>query len=77
MTIKFIDGKLRYFDVNGEEVHEGDFVYLDGKRKKVYLTENNELGTDATNPLWVQSGRAAECEYGIYPFEEGDNVVKE
>lgn len=77
MTIKFIDGKLRYFDVNGEEVHEGDFVYLDGKRKKVYLTENNELGTDATNPFWVQSGMAAECEYGIYPFEEGDNVVKE
>lgn len=77
MTIKFIDGKLRYFDVNGEEVHEGDFVYLDGKRKKVYLTENNELGIDATNPLWVQSGRAAECEYGIYPFEECDNVVKE
>lgn len=43
--------------------------YTDGKEKKVYLTENGELGTDATNQKWIESGRAAECEFGIYPLE--------
>lgn len=35
---------------------------------KVYLTTEGELGTDATNPSWIKSGRAVPCEYGIYPL---------
>ena len=42
--------------------------------QRVYATENGELGTDATNPKWIKSGRAVPCEYGIYPFEEQMNV---
>lgn len=66
----------RYFDENGAEIFDGDMVEFNGKVQKVYLTENGELGTDATNPLWVQSGRAVECEWGIYPFEETDEPIK-
>lgn len=25
-------------------------------------------GWDATNPKWIESGRAVPCEYGIYPL---------
>lgn len=34
-------------------------------------------GTDATNPAWVESGKAAPCEYGIYPLENSDCEVVE
>lgn len=71
--IKVENGKRRYFDKHGVEITEGCYVkYADGRRNrtvyKVYLTEEGELGTDATNPMWVESGRAVPCEYGIYPF---------
>lgn len=67
--IKIEDGKKRYFDKNGKEITEGCKVkYEDGKIRKVYKTENNELGTDATNPVWIDKGWAVPCEYGIYPF---------
>lgn len=71
--IKFENGKYRYFDKNGVEITEGCKVkYENGVRSRtvytVYLTENGELGTDATNPSWVESGKAVPCEYGIYPF---------
>lgn len=36
----------------------------------LYRTENGTLGTDATNPSWIASGRAVPCEYGIYPLED-------
>lgn len=66
---------IRYFDKNGVELHNGDTVVADdGSKKVLYLTTNGELGTDATNPLWVESGRAAPCEYGIYPLTEADLV---
>ena len=71
MTIK----NNRYYDVTGKEIHEGDTVLLDGCEKKVYLTEDNELGTDATNPIWIEKGRAVECEYGIYPFCKNDEPI--
>ena len=29
---------------------------------------DDQLGTDATNPSWIKSGRAIACEYGIYPL---------
>lgn len=60
----------QYFDKNSKEITEGCRVkYEDGTIKQVYLTEAGLLGTDATNPAWIKSGRAEPCEYGIYPFD--------
>ena len=70
--MKIVYGKNHYYDIHGEEIHDGDTVLLDGREKKVYLTEQGYLGTDATNPAWIESGRSAACEYGVYPFCEGD-----
>ena len=75
--IKFENGKYLYFDKNGVEITEGCKVrYENGVRRRtvytVYRTENDELGTDATNPLWIEKGRAVPCEYGIYPFGESE-----
>lgn len=80
--IKYENGKARYFDKNGKEITEGCKVrYENGVRSReiytVYLTDNNELGTDATNPAWVESGRAVPCEYGIYPFENDETETIE
>ena len=72
MKIEFNGGSYHYYDVNGKEIHEGDVVEISGKKKRVLLTEYNELGTDATNPAWIASGRAYEGEYGVYPFEKSD-----
>lgn len=59
---------VRYFDKNGD--FEGDYI-LDGSRnvKKLYRTENRELGTDATNPIRIERGLSVPCEAGIYPLE--------
>ena len=65
--------RQRYFDKNGKEITEGCMVkYPSGTIRKVYLTVDGELGTDATNPLWIEMGKAVPCEYGIYPFEYGE-----
>ena len=67
--IKVVNGKYKYFDKNGVEITEGCMIrYPNGDVKKVYLTAENELGIDATNPKWIESGRALPCEYGIYPL---------
>lgn len=66
----------KYFDVNGKEVHEGDTVICNGNKMKVYLTTDGRLGIDATNPKWIESGRACECEHGIYPFGYYDEIEK-
>ena len=69
--IKYENGKTRYFDKNGKEITEGCKIkWGNGKVESVYLTENDELGTDATNPKWIELGRAVPCEYGIYPLNE-------
>lgn len=69
--IKYENGKLRYFDKNGKEITEGCKIkYESGKIAEVYLTEQDTLGTDATNPIWIKNGRAVPCEYGIYPLTE-------
>ena len=75
MNAKIIseNGKYRYFDKNGTELHDEDTIVWDsGKEEKVYLTTQGQLGTDATNPYWIESGRAIACEYGVYPLTEKD-----
>lgn len=67
------NGTYSYFDRDGKEIHDGDtIVYEGGREKKLYLTEDGALGTDATNPQWISTGRAVPCEYGIYPLELSD-----
>ena len=62
-----------YFDKNGVQIKEGDTIrYPNGSTKEVYLTTQGKLGVDATNPLWIETGRAIPCEYGIYPFDLRD-----
>jgi hypothetical protein len=79
--IKIKNGKKKYFDRNGKEITEGCKIkYRHGDKsleriEKVYLTEDGELGTDATNPIWIEKGLAAPCEYGIYPL--GNNETNE
>lgn len=80
--IKIENGKRRYFDKHGVEIIEGCYIkYPHGDRsmervEQVYLTVEGELGTDATNPMWIESGKAMPCEYGVYPLtaEETDEV---
>ena len=69
--IKYENGKYRYFDRNGKEIVRDCIIrYPDGKEMIVYETVEGELGTDATNPVWIEKGWAVPCEYGIYPFED-------
>lgn len=76
--IKYEENKVRYFDKNGKEITDGCKIkYEDGTIKKVYLTESELLGTDATNPKWIEWGRAVPGEYGIYPLEEKETEVIE
>lgn len=77
--IKMENGIRKYFDRNGKEITEGCTIkYLHGdKTAKVYRTEENELGTDATNPKWIESGRAVPCEYGIYPLTKEETEMVE
>ena len=80
----------RYFDKYGEEIHAGDFIMLNdnchAEPEEVYEWEdeygNKGLGIDATNPVWIEKGRAVPCEFGIYPLttedlEEPELVSKE
>ena len=81
--IRIEDGQKKYYDHNGKEITEGcEIKYLNGDRsmrriEKVYRTEDGELGTDATNPLWIEAGRAAPCEYGIYPLTKEETEMVE
>ena len=70
------NGKTRYFDKHGKEITDGCTIrYEDGRTERVYLTADGELGTDATNPKWIESGRAIPCEHGLYPL--GHNETNE
>lgn len=78
-TIISKPGTYRYFDKNGTELKDGDTIcYASGRTEKLYRTTDGRLGTDATNPSWIASGRAEPCEYGIYPLEHGEmpEIVK-
>ena len=72
MVIVYGKNRNAYFDMNGTEIKEGDMVMMDGRVQKVYATEENKLGTDATNPKWIELGRAVPCEFGVYPFNKAD-----
>lgn len=64
---------FRYFDKNGEELSSGDIIRYDsGRWECLYLTDGGELGVDATNKSWIESGRAVPCEFGIYPLTIDD-----
>lgn len=79
MVYDKVNDKYTYYDKNGNILHERDIIiYDDGKEEKLYETEEGFLGTDATNRLWIETGRAVPCEYGVYPLEceELKEVVK-
>ena len=41
MKIEYEKGVTKYYDMNGDEIHEGDYVVMsDGKIEKVYRTED-------------------------------------
>lgn len=75
MKIDYKTTPITYYDMNGEEIHEGDVVLIDDNKEIVYLTDEGYLGIDATNPIWIENGRAVPCEFGIYPFTELDEPV--
>lgn len=81
--VKTENGKKKYFDRNGAEITEGCKIkYLHGDKslgrtEKVYLTEDGELGVDATNPAWIERGLAAPCEFGIYPLTKEETEMVE
>lgn len=80
--IVYVDNKRKYYDRNGKEITEGCKVrYMNSKRSKdvykVYRTSEDELGVDATNPKWIESGRAVPCEYGIFPFTHAETEMIE
>ena len=72
--------RYSYRDRNGKPIEAGDYVIMNGKVYEVYscIIDNKDegLGTDATNPAWIASGRAEPCEYGIYKFEVDDEPIK-
>jgi hypothetical protein len=75
MKIIYNKGNAQYFDVYGREILAGDEVFLNGRIQVVVRTEDGYLGTDATNPAWIEKGWAVPFEYGVYPFNEEDKPV--
>lgn len=74
--IIYENNQPHYFDKHGNTITDGCTIrYADGHTKKVYLTTDGQLGMDATNLKWIESGKAAPCEYGIYPL--GHNETNE
>lgn len=76
MKNKFYDDTVvpnRYFDKNGVEIKEGSVILMGGRARIVYmLADGEQLGTDATNPKWIETGRAVACEFGCYPLNVND-----
>lgn len=82
--IDYSSTPYKYYDMFGNEIKENDTIIYytfdeDGKpvktnrSERVYLLDDDcSLGTDATNPNWIKSGRAVPCEYGCYPLELSD-----
>lgn len=72
MKIIYNNGNAQYYDVYGREILPGNDVLLNGRIQEVVRTEDGYLGTDATNPAWIDKGWAEPFEYGVYPFNEKD-----
>ena len=72
MKIDWNSNPIKYYDINGDEIHDGDKVIMEDRIWDVMLTEDGYLGVDSTNPAWINWGRAVPGEYGIYTFEESD-----
>jgi len=72
--------EYNYFDKHRNPILPGYLVQVDGcsEPDKVYLTEENRLGTDATSKSWLKAGKAYPCMMGIYPFEgtvQGEDMI--
>ena len=75
--IKVVNGMRHYYDKNGAEIIEGSTIrYESGRVAEVVLLEDEQLGIDATNPKWIEKGRAYPGDYGHYPLirEETEEV---
>lgn len=75
--IKTVKGVRHYYDKHGTEIKDGSKIrYESGRVKDVVLLEDEQLGTDATNPKWIECGRAYPGEYGYYALtrEETEEV---
>lgn len=75
------EGKRRYFDKYGNELFEGDIIKFSEDATETYelgLSIDEQLGTDATNPAWIENKRAVPWEYGLYPLNNSDmmEIVK-
>lgn len=70
---------MEYHDKNGAILQAGDLIrWPDGQIQKLASTTSGGLGTDATNPVWVENEWAAPFEFGIYPLTAADmaEIVK-
>jgi hypothetical protein len=76
MRINYKTNPPTYYDMNGEELHDGDVVLMDRRKWLVMQTADDYLGVDSTNPRWIENGRAVPGEYGIYPFNLADEPIK-
>ena len=56
-----------FFDLGNREPNE-KYGFIDGSREQLWLATDGTLGIDATNPAWIESGRACPKEYGLYPL---------
>lgn len=72
MQIDWNSKPIRYYDTSGKEIHDGDKVFMEGRVWDVMLSEDGYLGVDSTNPDWIEMGRAAPGQYGVYPFTPDD-----
>lgn len=72
-VVLMLDGSIKYYDKDYNEIFSGDMVkFADGVVRKIHETIDGELGIDATNPERIACGLSHECEYGIYPLNEND-----
>lgn len=75
-TILEEGGTYRYFDKNGTELFAGDTIrYDDGTTEKLFLSEEGQLGIDATNPNWHKKEGGPYGGFGLYPL--GKNAMAE
>lgn len=72
--IDYTTDPATYYDRHGHVLEEGVVIkYVStGKTYELVRTEDGNLGYDATNPKWVECGKAAPFEYGVYPLEQDE-----